>query len=125
VEPLLDAGRPLFSLNRLRRPEAFDRLEQRTIALRLYGTYEELHRRLAREAGLALEGPPADSPARQAWSNVHQTFEKWGAPPSLVQSFDLLEDDRWCVVLEEDRLRILPLDEGLAFWRAWQKSLKK
>jgi HEAT repeat protein len=125
LAPLLEARVPLFSLNRLRRPEAFKRLEEKTIRLRVYAPYEEIHRRLAHEAGLALEGPPAGSDAYQAWANVHQTFEKWGAPPSIAQGFDMHEDDRWCVVLEEDRIRILPREEGMNFWRAWQRTLGK
>ena len=42
--------------------------------------------------------------------------------PSIAQGFDLHEDDRWFVILEEDRIRFLPPEEGIAFRKARQTT---
>ncbi len=122
IPSLLEAERLLFCLNSVRRPEAWARLEGKTTSLNLYAPYEKIHRALAREAGLELEGPPDGSDARKAWVDVHQRFRKWGRPATLAEAFEMLEDARWSVVLEEDRLRIVPQDEALGFWSRWART---
>jgi hypothetical protein len=119
---LLKAERLLFCLNAARRPDAWAKLDGVSTRLDHYGTFESIHRALAKEAALEIEGPPAGSDARVAWERVHQRFRKWGRPATLAEAFEMIEDQRWSVVLENDRLRVLPHDDAVLFWTAWAKS---
>jgi HEAT repeat protein len=116
---LLEAERLLFALNGIRAPETLKLLESKTTSLDLYAPYEKIHRALAAEAGLALEGPPADSDAHVAWTQMHQRYWKLGRPATIAEAFEMLEDDRWSIVLENDRIRVVPQDAALKFWSDW------
>ncbi len=125
VSWLLQHNRTTFGLNALRSPGTWAKLEAKTTALKAYATYEQIHRTLAKEAGLDVEGPPAGSDAHRAWTAVHQAFRKWGRPATIAEGFEMIEDFRWSVILESDRIRIVPIDEALPFWREWAKRLPK
>jgi len=125
VRLLIDSDSMVFGLNALRNPPLFRRLDQKPVTWRLYATYEEIHRKLASEAGLILEGPPEGTHAHHAWKNVHNRLWKWGRAPSLAESFEMAEDSRWSVVLEDDRIRIVPSDQARELWIRWLDSQPK
>lgn len=122
---VLESERYTAGLNALRRPAAWKALEGKTTTLTLYAPYQDIHKRLAAEAGLPLEGPPEGSDAHKAWTDVHNRLRKWGRGPSIAEAFELIEDDRWSVVFEDDRVRIVPRDQAKELWARWAAEEKK
>lgn len=119
IPDLLEADHLLMSLNAARNPETWRRLESKTTMLNTYAPYQEVHQALAKEAGLELEGPPKDSDAYIAWSHVHQRFHKWGRPPTITEAFEMMDESRWSIVLEKDKIRVVPHDQAVILWTEW------
>lgn len=122
---LLKEDHFIVALNRLRRPETWAWLDGKPSTVNAYAPYRVLHERLAAEAGLRLEGPPPASDAHKAWTDVYNRLGKWGRPPSIVEAFELIEDSRWSVVFEADRIRIVPLDQAKSVWTLWEAGSEK
>jgi HEAT repeat protein len=116
---LLERGYHPFALNALRRPALWKELLAKHAPLRLYAPYEKLYERLAEGSGLKLDGPPEGCDEHKAWTDVYQRINRWGPPLTIVEAFEMIEDHRWSVVLEDDRIRILPYEEARRFWLEW------
>jgi HEAT repeat protein len=114
-----------FALNALRRPGQFEEFQRKAAPIRLYAPYQQLHERLALIAGLKLQELPQGIDEWKAWTDVHHSIQHRGRPPTLAEAYQIIEDDRWAVVLEEDRIRILPFDEARQFWTRWLAGEEK
>lgn len=112
-------------LNALRKPALWKALHEKHAPIRLYAPYQTLHERLAQLCGLKLEGPPEGCDERKAWTDVYSCLHRWGTPLTLTEAFEMIEEPRWSVVFEEDRIRILPRDEARAFWARWAAGEEK
>ncbi len=122
---LLENQRPTFSLNAVRRPEAWQTLHDCRIDQTLYGTGQELLTRIARETGLKVEGLPADAPAFKAWTGHHYFLPKDHRPLRLIEIVERLEDQRWGFILEKDAIRVVSGDAALAFWKEWSSPAQE
>jgi HEAT repeat protein len=119
---LLDQDYYPFALNALRKPALWKELHDRHAPIRLYAPNRALHERLAQLIGLKLDGPPEGCDEYKAWTDVYQRIHRWGPPPNVIEAYEMIEDHRWAVVLEDDRIRILPFDEARRFWTEWAGS---
>jgi HEAT repeat protein len=122
--PLLEAGRTSVVLNAIRAPALWKSLESLVWEGPAYTPYIEHYGRIAKQAGLTLEIPPMGSDCLHPLSGRFKRLQKAGAPATLAWAVEALEDERWCVVLEDKRMRLLPREEGLRFWKAWLKEGK-
>ncbi len=122
VALLLEKKWPAFSLNALRRPEAWARLRDRRLDESLYGSMQELLERIGREAGLKVEGLPANAIQAKAWTGRHVFLRKEPAPVRLIELIDRLADARWAFILEDDTIRVVPKETAVAFWKQWWGS---
>lgn len=115
VNLILRSDGDLFPLNALRAPQAWNRLARMTVTGDLVGTTQDKVERLASEAGMKLEWLREGKAARGDWS---LRVPNQGARLSVLRALE--KSLSWhAAVLEEDRIRVLAAEEGLAFWRAW------
>lgn len=119
----------LMSLNALRRPEAWAKLEEGVLRESSEGLPVQILESVARQLGLKLDASPhflQEVLPSQSLCNSYLTVPFfWGRP----QPLDLLE---WVtaltvseVILESDRLRWISRDEGRAFWKTWLSERTK
>lgn len=125
VALLLEQGWPTFSLNAVRRPEAWRRLADRSVDPPLYGSGPQLLERIGREAGFKVEGLLPDALDFKAWTGSHHFLPKGARPLRLIEVIGRLEDARWAFVLEEDTIRVLPKADALKIWARWWESAPK
>lgn len=103
-----------FPLNALRSPSVWAKLRATRLPGPLKGSGREVLRRIGDAAGLSIEFPADDS---REWK-----VEIAAGTPLL----EAIEQTRWGhVVLESDRLRVLPDDAERRFWRAWWRAQQK
>jgi HEAT repeat protein len=110
------------SINAIRNPKTWALLISRRLGASRFGSLKELAEIVASEAGLKLEGPPADSPIAKPWSGCYRRIGGLGRGQTLAEAVQLLQDPRWAIVVEPDRLRVLPRSDAVAFWTAWLKE---
>ena len=105
-------------LNAIRRPEVTRRLHERLAGADLAGPLGEVLERVVREAGLKLEGP-TDSPLARGWRSRHFWLGDEAGRLNAFRALEWMSDGPYSFVLEDDRVRILPIHEALDFWAAW------
>jgi hypothetical protein len=108
----------LFALNALRSPELRRRLESTPLRGGIAGEFGDVVRQIAKEAGLALLGEPSD----QNWGLWGMRRPRGADLWSILRSASFTQPalpGRMEVILEEGKLRLLPLDEAVRLWRAW------
>ncbi len=130
----------LGALNALRRPEAWKRLscelpltislgfdvkrgkEDRISLPSFRGTAESLWREAGTMAGLPVDLPPRE---QKKGSEPDATLEILNHQ-GWTTLVDLLRESLGAFeyILEDDRIRILPRQEALAFWREWSSEKK-
>ena len=120
---LLEEGRGLFSLNAVRAPELWRRLESTPLPGELRGTGRDLLERVARLADLEAEIPEVLPYAVDSDLSRERTIDP-GRGRTLLDALDELLDgaERPCLILEADRLRLLPRGEAWGFWSDWDRS---
>ncbi len=104
-------------LNGVRRPEAWARLRSLKLKEPLEGTEAELRARLEKEAGLKIEWPVKPLPPRR--------LQEKGDPLLFVEVLRSLVDGWPEIVVESDRLRLIPPDEARTFWSDWWAGEEK
>jgi hypothetical protein len=114
-----------FELNAVRKPDVWKRLREKELKAPVYASARDLISMIAKEAGLSLEEPPGNSPERPTWANYYQSLQEWGRPLTLLEALDRVRHRHWMVVLEDDRIRIVPKNEALAFWKEWWEKENK
>jgi HEAT repeat protein len=118
----------LGNLNAIRQPEVWSRLERTPLNRDLKGTLQEVAEGLARETGLSV--------VIAAEVKAGKTYEvrRHGRPgTSLLEGLELFINNgqydktygKFEVILEPDRIRILPRGEALSFWLAWWRGEEK
>jgi hypothetical protein len=111
------SGFRLAPLNLLRKPQVWVRLRKKTNRVFLIGTGAEILKKLAKDADLALEiessGPASTSLLES------RTLLRHRGDTLLESVLEVLGWGDWEMILENDRLRLLPLKDALKFWRAW------
>ena len=116
---LIEESRDLTALNALRRPELWRKLRRTPWTLSRHRSSKDLPGFLAKEWGLALETPAG----AKEWVRVSTQTPR---EPSTV--LELLRGDalqeRLQLIVEKDRIRLVPYDDALAFWKAWLSELK-
>lgn len=110
------------SINAIRNPKTWTVLTTRRLSAPRFGPMNELAEQVASEAGLKLEGPPADSPLAKPWAGCYRRIGALGRGQTLAEAVQLLQDRHWAIVVETDRLRVLPRSDAVAFWTAWLKE---
>ncbi|HEV3027351.1 MAG TPA: HEAT repeat domain-containing protein, partial [Planctomycetota bacterium] len=125
VPILIENNVPAFSLNAIRRPEAWRALHHLRIDETLFGTGAELLERIALKAGLKVEQLPADAVDIKAWTGHYYFLPKGARPLRAIEVIDRLEDPRWAFILEKDTLRLVPRDTALKFWKEWSGGAPK
>jgi HEAT repeat protein len=117
VEMTLEQGASLLDLNLLRSPAALKALEESTVPVQFGATRLEVVERLARDHGWKAD---------YSFSGEAQAWMKGPASAWLVEgkkrSVDVLRgltDDRFAVVLDPGRIRIMTRIEAERFWTAW------
>ena len=114
-----------MSLNLLRHPEIWRQLDRKSHEGELRASPHEITVEVARQAGMKL-----------AWPEDAFRYAPWVSGPVslfviLNETFSLLDALRQAmaydgeVILEPDRIRILPRNEALMFWRAWWSEEQK
>lgn len=116
VPILLRSGKNLFPLNAIRNPGLYERFSTKRLEEPFYGSAKEILERLARESGVTLESPAADSPRFKSWTNTYQRVGSRLKPPMVLA---VLEQFGWSVILEKDRLLAVAPERAGELWAAW------
>lgn len=112
----------LWVLNALRRPEVWKRLQRVKVTGKRFGTPLRKIRAMAKEAGMDVEvvaGP---------WGDGERRLDReWGTseldrPTPLLDAIWWELPQEYELILESDRIRLIPREEALRFWRAWWKE---
>jgi HEAT repeat protein len=116
---LLAEADHLVSLNALRRPEQWARLDSGEFKEDLEGTTREMLERVVVAAGLAMEVSPGALDYEERW-NVNRwrtrVREDGGRLPEVLEH---LLPESCTAILESDRIRIVGREEGFQFWQEW------
>ena len=114
----------LYYLNAVRRPKAFARLRDAVFPRSLDGTHDEVLRRQAAQAGFRIEMPKGKLlRLRRLMRDRHYSSAGWERSRADVIDSALMS--LWMTwILEHDRIRVVPLGEGLTFWQEWWNNKK-
>lgn len=112
---------PPFYLNGVRSREGWARLKASTITAPFYGPVKDLIAKVAAASGLALEALDEKSREYPAWTNVYVRLHSSDVPLSGLEVLERCPGSRWSVIVEADRLKILPRREAEDFWKAWRR----
>ncbi|MCI0657722.1 MAG: HEAT repeat domain-containing protein [Acidobacteria bacterium] len=124
-----EANVRLGALHAIRQPELWGRLGRIAMSRVLEGTFHELAEGLGREAGL-----PLVIPAKVKGSSTNtipcrypdQHWRRRGQEASVLKGLEMFMDHGQCeMILEPDRIRILPREEALGFRLAWRREEEK
>jgi HEAT repeat protein len=127
VPTLLAASTDLGVLNRLRRPNVCDRLEERDYSGDVQGPRITIVERMAHEVGMRVEWPK-DSSGKDLPGVTERCDLSFIFPGEKALSclFRAIQDCEFDLVLENDHIiRVLPHEQALAFWKAWWASEEK
>lgn len=113
-----ESGSPL-SLNALRRPDAWRRLSSTSVEGSQRGSKREIIERLAERADTRVTWPSDSSMEELLSLAERRVIQNWRNSLTLLNGMKLVLGWRHEIVLEPDRIRILPREEALTFWRAW------
>ncbi len=114
-------GVGLFALNAVRSPETWSRLSKLKAGRCGGGTWKGRLEALAKEVGLAVEWDgvdPADPGLKE--TRCPRTHSKGGSVVDALE--ELIDAVRFEAVLEEGRIRILPIEDALLLFRLWDES---
>ena len=121
VPTILEDARDLSTLNRLRQPDLFKRLSRVTRGT-FEGTGHEILARIAEETQLSIDFPEQKSQKMIWWlSQQRRLFAK----RTLSQVIEDVLPDRFEVILEPGRIRIVDREESRQFWCSWWESKQR
>ena len=112
----------LESLNAFRRPSLWDALSDITFQGPLRGTRRELLKGLATRIGMKLAIPSPLSFKELPWFERYLTFRNRRDRLTAQDLIGFLTGGPFEAVLDDGRIRLLPRDEALVFWRNWWKA---
>jgi HEAT repeat protein len=115
---LLEQSYTLSALNGLRKRTAWEALRPRPLA-QLAGDPKRMMEILIMDPKLTLEWPSELSPELSKWAQTGRSLLQAGERMDWGTAVDLVLDGKMDVILEEDRLRILPHPEAIRFWKDW------
>jgi hypothetical protein len=105
--------------NAVRSPELWERLRKTPLKEDVQGTIPELMRALGHQAGVVVEVTQTDDEDEVPW---RRCVRSRGGERSLLDAFHAIAPDSYSLVLEPDRIRILPYFEGVKAWKEWWKA---
>lgn len=111
----------LFALNAVRAPKTWSRLSTLKAGRCGGGTWKARLEALAREAGVTVEWDgvdPADSGLKE--TRCPRTHSKGGSVVDALE--EMIDAVGFEAVLEEGRIRILPIEDALLLFRLWDES---
>ena len=114
-----------FDLNGVRSPLIWAKLKRATLKDPYYGPVKGLVEKAAAAADFPLEGLPETSREYPAWANVYVRISAADLPLSVIDVLDRVPQNRWMMILESDRLRIVAYREAMAFWNEWVQKEKR
>ena len=119
----LDGGAFMTELNRLRRPDAWKRLEEARLDENLWGPAATTAARLANKVGMRFEASPGTHFEGERGKEF-EGFPSYSGRSSILEAFQgslwLGED----LILEADRIRIVTTREAVRFWMEWRGDRK-
>jgi len=124
IPVLFEEGASLSPMNALRAPELWRKLSQSRLTRVVEGRGREVLETVARDAGFEIGWSPAalDDFLGLSSGKVISGVDGW-SPATRVEALEigLRYDwrDRFEMILEGDRIRIVPYPEAFAFWKAW------
>jgi hypothetical protein len=118
---LLEQSYTLSALNGLRNRAAWEVLRARPLS-QLGGDPKRMMEILVMDPKLALDWPSTLSPELSKWAQNGRSILQAGERMDWGTAVDLVLDGKMDVVLEEDRLRILPHAEAVQFWKDWLRG---
>jgi hypothetical protein len=124
VPTLLESSADLEVLNRLRRPEVCDRLEGRKYSGDLEGSTRKIVERVAQESGMTVDWPKDPPGTELPWASELYNLDI-SRESALACLFRAAQESGFQIVLEEKQIRILPLEQALAIWKAWWAEEEK
>jgi HEAT repeat protein len=122
LETLLKRGEKLWPANALRQPEIWERLGKARLSEDIEGPPERLLERLAKLAGLGLDL------GRTTWGDDEALFPRderidcRAGRRTLLEAFEEVIHYRYEIILEADRVLLVPRNDAVAFWRAWSRE---
>lgn len=127
ITPMLkdDWAGSQFQLHALRRPELWSRLRKITIPEDHRTVGSTLVKQVAKEAGMAYDGPEFRVPIMTAGPVF--TWERPKEPPriSLTDALAWSAGGDRDILLEEGRIRVVSRAEARRFWQAWWEEERK
>jgi HEAT repeat protein len=112
VAALLKAEAYLTWINAARHADVWRRLDSLKVPTPIEGTAREILEQVSKQAGLILECP-ADPFLDRWWMRI-----SWESVNVLDAAADAA-GAAYTIVLEPDRIRVVPHDDALEFWRKW------
>jgi HEAT repeat protein len=113
----------LSLLNQLRSPRRTKALRHQPLSVNLEGTVPDLIRRLREASPERVELPALDFSQGPGRIILLQC----DGSPTFLDAWEELGRrlPEWCdVIVDEDRIRILPREQATAFWQAWHRETK-
>ena len=118
VPTILEGGpRDLFLLNRLRRPELWERLRTSPRLRNCWRYHSGTWSELACDAGLEIS---IEILPDHYWDQRQRAEPSQGGMTTLLEQMEeSLYYYSFSIILEDDRLRIVPIDSARRFWVEW------
>ncbi len=109
----------LNPLNALRRPDVWRKLHDTPLPQDMRGETDEVLVRLAVLAGMELDvSEMKDWRIGGTW-RAYAVIRSRGGTTSLYEAIANWPARRYSVILESDRIRLVPRHEAREFWKAW------
>jgi len=117
-----DVG-PFTALNALREPDVWKRLNGTAAPVDLQGTRRQKIEKVAQAAGMKLLEEPAPlGDSQRSLGRENGRDEYYHRGESVTESLWGLVPRTYALVIEKDRIRLMTLEAGERFWRAWWKD---
>jgi hypothetical protein len=114
-------------LNALRQPAAWERLRGKVLGKDLRGRARDLLETVAAEGQVRLDLDPKDLDRAVVSGSTAGPKWTWSRGTPVLEALGRMLEERGCsMVVEADRVRVVPLFQAVEFWEAWvRKELGK
>ena len=124
---------PLFDLNVLRRPNLWQRLHKVRLSADIVGTRRENLQSLAKVARVTVALPSSLSRRDEEWMQEIRRLWNCSGRISVLSALENIfshglmdtSDPHFQLILESDRIRIVPREKAVRFWKAWWEAEQK